>query len=250
VVVLHVLGEISDRRAFGPVMAVLALPPDQVDGLLGDAITESLGNILISLTGAEDADALEAALADTGIEPFTRDAIFLAWTRLALTGAIPRERAEAFLTEYPTRVGLDVADFGWSSWVDAVTRLGFADMAGYAREHLAARLTDPAFLRLADVTVEDFERQLAETLSDPDGQKDTPRLQPFTDTIAELSTWYGYSEKGRAERARYEAESKSIGERSFLDDPFIAENVYRDVGRNDPCPCGSGKKFKKCCLAA
>jgi hypothetical protein len=21
------------------------------------------------------------------------------------------------------------------------------------------------------------------------------------------------------------------------------------IGRNDPCPCGSGKKFKKCCLA-
>jgi uncharacterized protein YecA (UPF0149 family) len=21
-----------------------------------------------------------------------------------------------------------------------------------------------------------------------------------------------------------------------------------EVGRNDPCPCGSGKKFKKCCL--
>ena len=22
----------------------------------------------------------------------------------------------------------------------------------------------------------------------------------------------------------------------------------RSVGRNDPCPCGSGKKFKKCCI--
>jgi uncharacterized protein YecA (UPF0149 family) len=22
------------------------------------------------------------------------------------------------------------------------------------------------------------------------------------------------------------------------------------VGRNDPCPCGSGKKYKKCCLNA
>ncbi len=22
-----------------------------------------------------------------------------------------------------------------------------------------------------------------------------------------------------------------------------------NVGRNDPCPCGSGKKYKKCCLA-
>ncbi|MGH7271990.1 MAG: SEC-C metal-binding domain-containing protein [Polyangiaceae bacterium] len=20
------------------------------------------------------------------------------------------------------------------------------------------------------------------------------------------------------------------------------------IGRNDPCPCGSGKKFKKCCV--
>lgn len=23
---------------------------------------------------------------------------------------------------------------------------------------------------------------------------------------------------------------------------------YAEVGRNDPCPCGSGKKFKKCCM--
>jgi uncharacterized protein YecA (UPF0149 family) len=22
------------------------------------------------------------------------------------------------------------------------------------------------------------------------------------------------------------------------------------VGRNDPCPCGSGKKYKKCCGVA
>ena len=26
-------------------------------------------------------------------------------------------------------------------------------------------------------------------------------------------------------------------------------NPLRHVGRNDPCPCGSVKKFKKCCLA-
>lgn len=29
-------------------------------------------------------------------------------------------------------------------------------------------------------------------------------------------------------------------------DPF--KNIHRSVGRNDDCPCGSGKKFKKCCL--
>ena len=25
--------------------------------------------------------------------------------------------------------------------------------------------------------------------------------------------------------------------------------MSNQVGRNDPCPCGSGKKYKKCCLA-
>jgi hypothetical protein len=29
-------------------------------------------------------------------------------------------------------------------------------------------------------------------------------------------------------------------------EPFV--NERKPVGRNDPCPCGSGKKFKKCCL--
>lgn len=27
--------------------------------------------------------------------------------------------------------------------------------------------------------------------------------------------------------------------------PFIRESPK--IGRNDPCPCGSGKKYKKCC---
>jgi len=25
--------------------------------------------------------------------------------------------------------------------------------------------------------------------------------------------------------------------------------IGRKIGRNEPCPCGSGKKYKKCCGA-
>ena len=35
--------------------------------------------------------------------------------------------------------------------------------------------------------------------------------------------------------------------RSTLEDPTAP--VRRKVGRNEPCPCGSGKKYKKCHLA-
>jgi len=34
---------------------------------------------------------------------------------------------------------------------------------------------------------------------------------------------------------------RSYGEKS---EPIRSEGK---IGRNDPCPCGSGKKFKKCC---
>ena len=39
---------------------------------------------------------------------------------------------------------------------------------------------------------------------------------------------------------------------SFREDGTVRGQTVRHpvaaVGRNDPCPCGSGKKFKKCCM--
>ena len=52
------------------------------------------------------------------------------------------------------------------------------------------------------------------------------------------------------------AEQKAKGKRLkpiYLDegDTLYAEPFVRGVekiGRNEPCPCGSGKKYKKCCI--
>jgi uncharacterized protein len=44
-----------------------------------------------------------------------------------------------------------------------------------------------------------------------------------------------------------------LPQRTVVPQSLTAETVRRDapkVGRNDPCSCGSGKKFKKCCGAA
>lgn len=44
---------------------------------------------------------------------------------------------------------------------------------------------------------------------------------------------------------------KENGEWRFLDARGLKQGTYRreepKVGRNDPCPCGSTKKYKKCC---
>ncbi len=33
------------------------------------------------------------------------------------------------------------------------------------------------------------------------------------------------------------------------DEPKVEQRKSSKIGRNDPCPCGSGKKYKKCCMA-
>ena len=37
------------------------------------------------------------------------------------------------------------------------------------------------------------------------------------------------------------------GDEGSLPPPVEPIKSDKDVGRNDPCPCGSGKKYKKCC---
>jgi uncharacterized protein YecA (UPF0149 family) len=52
----------------------------------------------------------------------------------------------------------------------------------------------------------------------------------------------------RTEDFEADAASDPFPEAPWLiaDEPVI--NPWRHVGRNDPCPCGSGKKAKRCCL--
>lgn len=45
-----------------------------------------------------------------------------------------------------------------------------------------------------------------------------------------------------AQQARYEA-GQAASQKTEKRQPYIAE---QKIGRNDPCPCGSGKKFKNC----
>ena len=63
-----------------------------------------------------------------------------------------------------------------------------------------------------------------------------------------------YREKGKAVQHHEIAEfTREDGRWYFVDGhaPKPSQSIRQGpkVGRNDPCPCGSGKKYKKCCGA-
>ena len=60
--------------------------------------------------------------------------------------------------------------------------------------------------------------------------------------------WAFYTPEALAERNLRWAEEDMAGLNRYGEEPgdtYVREGPK--IGRNDPCPCGSGKKYKKCC---
>lgn len=72
-----------------------------------------------------------------------------------------------------------------------------------------------------------------------------------TEGIVEFSATY--SRKGMKDEHREVAGFQKIdGKWLYAEGQIVTTTVVRSgpkVGRNDPCPCGSGKKYKQCCGA-
>ena len=74
------------------------------------------------------------------------------------------------------------------------------------------------------------------------------------DTVEEFRSWASYSQKDLSTgRAHPTSQPLMIPENRVKEAPWEPSTRIRNtrpkVGRNDPCPCGSGKKYKKCCGA-
>ncbi len=91
-------------------------------------------------------------------------------------------------------------------------------------------------------------------------------IERAVESSLRMDKWFNYSIMGLVdleavpeEKRDLElgAEGNPIPLVDFIPNPSIekyrssrhAQNPFgRKVGRNEPCPCGSGKKYKKCCL--
>lgn len=67
--------------------------------------------------------------------------------------------------------------------------------------------------------------------------------QPPIDDVAVATSWWSAFEEHSAHDA-LEEDWDDEGQLIKPEEPYRAP---AKVGRNEPCPCGSGKKFKKCC---
>lgn len=78
--------------------------------------------------------------------------------------------------------------------------------------------------------------------------------EPGASSDAAFVDFSAYYESENGEQALHEKsefariDGKWLYTRMVRNGPPPAKPEAPKVGRNDPCPCGSGKKFKHCCL--
>ena len=233
--IFHLLGEWREKSAYWPLTVLLRLPPDVIDSILGHAITETSHRVMAAVFDGDPAPLYEI-IRDPEADEFVRAKMLQTLAMLTRRGELPRDAAAAFLRDSFSQLEPRGDCFVWSGWIDAVAWLGLAELKPLAQQAFQRGSIDPEWL-----TFKEFEEELQYSVDHPDAEPLNPDgdLTLFGDTIEELSRWDDFKPKTPGkDTPEWAPDSLATPVR----DPL------RKVGRNDPCPCGSGKKYKKCCL--
>ena len=237
--IFHLLGEWREKAAYRPLARLLRCPRHEVDDILGDAITVTAHRVMAAVFDGDPQPVYEVIL-DADADQYIRSRMCEALAMLVLQGELDRETAARFLRDAYMELRPQAQSFVWNGWQSAIAMLGLSELTILVKRAFDRRFIDPQWLGY-----EHFVQDLEWAAKRP-GQPRHPGSQEFTlfgNTIEELSRWHGFSEEylDRRDRALEAAEA------DFLDSqPY--RNPFKGVGRNDRCPCGSGKKFKHCCL--
>jgi yecA family protein len=140
---IHVLAAARRTELYRPLLRFLrARSGDELERLLGDATTESLASIMISVFDGDPQPLLDAC-ADRGVDEFARWNLICALARLTFDGAVSRETTLAFLDRFDREPLADPEDNAWQGWQDAICLLGLEEM----RERLCAACREGRFVQ-------------------------------------------------------------------------------------------------------
>lgn len=236
----HLLGEWRATPAYRPLARLLRVPSDDLDAALGDAITETIDRVMAAVFDG-DTNPLHDIILDAEADEFCRSRMFRALLILVREGRLGREYVEAFVRDCTTRLLPREDCYVWFGWMEIIAHLGMADMRAAVQRAFDDNLVDPLM-----ANHQWFERELQASLANPDRPDLHSDYSLFGDTIEELSSWFRVARMDGLRRVQDSMSTTSWDAERLL--PKV--NHFAKVGRNDPCPCGSGKKFKKCCLSA
>lgn len=228
---IYLLARFRERAAYADLVKLFNLPDEQTLDLTGDVLIED-GPLLLASVCDGDLGPIKTIIENEAAVPLLRTSAIAALPLLYMWGERTREEIIAY---YRSLFAGGLPKPGettvWAALVTCCGHMQAQELAGEVRRAYADGLIladalphgeiEAALMGARPQMVERFIR----------------RYRPIEDTAAAVSWW-------RCFKMRPDSSAKAPAEAAAVP----RENPYANqhIGRNDPCPCGSGRKYKKC----
>jgi hypothetical protein len=234
---MFLAAQVKDTSAFPALVRYLSMTEDEIEFFLNDTLTEDFCYILRE-TFNGDVDSLKKIIENDGYYLFAR---MVAMDTLILVfhdGFIHREELLAFIRSLIARTPKDDCSDLAEITAKAVMEAHFTEL-----------IPDIKVLYDSDVidtfSVCTYEKFVKHTF-DLNYRSFAYSRVDMGDIIGNMGSWACFQEESPHRSSKtYEDNDDTEEYEEKNDAPY---RPAKKIGRNEPCPCGSGKKYKKCCL--
>jgi hypothetical protein len=239
---LFLLIEFRAAKAFATIVRAVSLPDDLPSNLFGDGIHEALP-LAVPAMANERLDEVLTLIRNRELNEYVRWALQTGLVNLVAGGLRSREEIvghlKAILIEAIENKDPEAVLAAVNSLHDLYPEETYDDIK---------RAYDLGLVDEFMIGLEDFDRQLARG-KDHVLQRMQEKPAHIEDTVEMLRHWAAFQPRKREPAVTPTPQTRSPRN---LPPPLpqpnpVSGKVEPRVGRNEPCPCGSGKKFKKCC---
>ena len=254
---IYLLAQFRETGALDCFVRFFSLPCEQALDLTGDLVTESGAAVFASVCGGDPAPLLRLAHDET-VNEFVRGQAIDALLVQSTWGKRSREAVIAELRGLFSSLPKPGNGFVWAALVGAVDTFNALELLPEVRQAFAEGLVDETIIGLDDI--DPSEPRQPRSYSRPSAEE---RLRWFRernapiDAINECSAWICFQDENEdsesADEGDIDWEARSgdtFAPPVYEPEPYTPPQPYiapPRIGRNNPCPCGSGKKYKKCC---
>ena len=235
------LAQMRVPEVYPRLVSLISYNENDVSALWGDMLTEQYAWMLRDTFNGE-AFLLPKLIEDRSVSPWVRATAIRAWSMHYFDGYLSREEIVGCFRHLIRKVYI-----GEPNGDDRIVLSSIADCI---RKHRLEELID-------DVKAV-YERNGIDTLrcggcdnyvNEFNNPSHKPEDLHIEDAVRELERgeWFK-EEKFRKEKIKSAEKEQEHSKNIETPQEQPLQHTFSKVGRNEPCPCGSGKKYKNCCL--
>ena len=218
----YLLAQFREKRAYPIVVKYfgdLGLEDEALDPT-GDMVTEDLDSILASVCHG-DLGLIKQLIEAPEVNEYVKNAAFSSLVILYNNNLLTREDLVSYIGNILERE----TDPSFIAYIACIA----CDFHPKELYDALAKCFDQELLEEGIIDKEDFDGYMQMDVDVVLAKlKDNRLYQLVNNVVSEMGSWACFHPELNSTPIRYDSNAK--------------------IGRNDPCPCGSGKKYKKCCL--